>query len=121
VQDCLAISLSKCLVELLAVILGENISCEWLSSVLVDSLKHLIFELVFHAIAIATAIVIDAIRTLYAAAYPRPGKREKNRAGTEAPALSLKTMVFNCAIDATFRNRQQGPYQLIPTIWLTLP
>jgi hypothetical protein len=33
---------------------------------------------------------------LYTAAYPRPGKSEKNRAGMDAAALSLKTTVFSC-------------------------
>lgn len=34
--------------------------------------------------------------TLYPAAYPRPGKREKNFVPTGAAAFSLNMTVFNC-------------------------
>jgi hypothetical protein len=75
-----------------AMVGGEVIADEWLTTVLVDSLKDLIrcekwnvkrWPTDFHLL------------TLYPAAYPRPGNNEKNLVPTGAVALSLKMTWFN--------------------------
>jgi hypothetical protein len=47
--------------------------------------------------------------TLYPAAYPRPGNREKNFVPAGAAALSLKMTVFNCAAEEIYRRVSTSP------------
>jgi hypothetical protein len=93
VHNCLAVAFAKCAVEASAVVRRQILPDEGLATELVHSLEDLLLSTTAEPSRTRT-------HTLYAAAYPRPGNSDKNRPGTDAPALSLKTTLFKCDTDS---------------------
>jgi hypothetical protein len=67
---------------------------------------------------VAARAVMD--HTLYAAAYPRPGKSDRKRPPTEAPAASLKTTLFRCAADSILPTLLMRRFAVVSTGWKTM-
>ena len=79
-------SSAKCLVEWVTVMLCQIISSKRLAAIFVYPLQNLPRFSADH--------IVFTLRTLYPAAYPKPGKREVNFLATPSEAYSLKTTVL---------------------------
>jgi hypothetical protein len=91
-------------IKFLAIVFPQIISNKWLSSIFIYPLQNLPARQINSTIPDQNGC--PKMRTLYPAAYPRPGKREVNLRATEAEAYSLKITLFRVDTEVIFNSGQ---------------